>query len=474
MNIAMIGLGVGAVIGGAVGVNKMMTPPIGAGVPTPPAVVYASSEVAEKTITLPVNATVDTLAQELGRVAGKPVHAYWDVLEAVGVSQDTVLGVPLANVSVETALMLANERLGKAGERIACRVTGDLLEVSTLHHFDRRDITLVAYDVAGVIEPMSSQMDRADAKKEVQRLITGVIDAEQWKENGGDLAEMYLVGSKLFVRAPARFQPTVQWILAQLGSSAGAPAAGTMRRGVPILKDVPVISPLFSTPEGEQSLDDSAQRKGAPASHTVLEKDTWRSIAGARLGNQELWMALVWVNGGSTGDFGQPEIGRELRMPDAEAQAARYIVATDTPEVFRAKYVEDAGWWKRLVALNPRLEIDWVTGNVLRLPAAVSGRQTLDTGKGNAAMAANDPETGSYTVKGKVEHAGLYSMPRNGVSVLRAIAASGGKLEDVHEVVVSQTENGVVNVVHRLTGNDLRTSGAADPKVGNGQILEVK
>ena len=42
MNIAMIGLAASAVIAGAVGANRLMSPPVGAGVLTPPAVVYAS------------------------------------------------------------------------------------------------------------------------------------------------------------------------------------------------------------------------------------------------------------------------------------------------------------------------------------------------------------------------------------------------------------------------------------------------
>jgi hypothetical protein len=165
------------------------------------------------------------------------VNVYWDVLDQQGIKPDAPIGVPLSNVSIETALAIANERLGGGDKQIACRVTGDALEVSTLHHFDKREITLRAYDVGSVLTAFEPVRQPAEVAQELQTLVRGVIDPEQWRENGGDLAQMYMVGTKLFVTAPARFHPTVEWILGQLQSGSvgvakpGAAAADVASQG---------------------------------------------------------------------------------------------------------------------------------------------------------------------------------------------------------------------------------------------------
>ena len=398
MNIAMLGMAGAAVVAGAVGVNRLANPP-GAGTQSPPQVRYASADVSEKTITLPADATMERFVQELGRVAGKGTHVYWEMIEAQGLARNTPIGVPMANVTVETALMLANERVIGSPEKIACRMTGDLLEVSTLHHFDKRDMTLVAYDLGAALVTMAPARDKADVSEQLQHLITGVIDPEQWRENGGDLAELYTVGSKLFVKAPARFQPTVQWILAQLGS--GKPAAASADENkVPVLGDIPLIAPLFRK-DGE--------RPSAPA---------------------------------------------------ADAGGATTFTAT-------GDRVTATRGGKSITADS----IDVVPGEgtiVARGSGGVTRREVS-----SAAQAASDRQ-GTVSITGQVQRPGAYSLPLTGLSLRRAIIAASGKLEGVQEVVVSKSENGLVTVVHRIKGEELRTEGGSDPMLADGQVIEVK
>jgi hypothetical protein len=279
MNIAMVVVACGAVIGGAVGLKELSGPATPAGVANKAQMTYASPEVAEKTITLPKDATLERIAQELGKVAGKQTYVDWDSLAAMDAAKDSVVGVPMASVSVETALMLLNERMGKNGERIACRVTGDMLEVSTLRHFDRRDITLMAYDASPLLDSIPGPKDRAATAQDLQKLITSVVDPEQWRENGGELAELYLVGTKLFVHAPARFQPTVQWILTQVGSGKaagmGAPAAdaaagviaGEAKPGLVYLTGSVQRPGAYSLPEGGLSVRAAILAAGTQLDH---------------------------------------------------------------------------------------------------------------------------------------------------------------------------------------------------------------
>jgi hypothetical protein len=173
------------------------------------------------------------------------------------------------------------------------------------------------------------------------------------------------VGPKLFVKAPARFQPTVQWILAQLGSGkAGASAAA-----------------------GEQ-----------------VEKTSFTAS------------------------------GDRVTMSRAGKQVIADAIVVDSTK--------------------DRAEA---------------------TGKNVAVGSAADPtRVFTYSITGQVEHPGVYCMPKEGMSLRRAIVAGGGKFEGVKEVVVSKTENGLVTVTHRVKGEELGLAGAKDPMLADGEVIEVK
>lgn len=281
VNIGMIGLAAGVAVAGAVGVQRLRQPPT-PGVAGPAVTAYAPPNVGSGTITLAERATMEQLVQEIGKASGRGTNVYWETLANFGVEPKTPIGVPMAGVTVETALMLANERLGggggPAGERIACRMTGDLLEVSTLRHFDKRDVSLVAYDVEGALRAIPAGKNGTPVE-DLMRLITSVIDPEQWRSNGGELAELHVVGARLFVKAPARFQPTVEWILGQLeGSKKGAAKEGggdvrftgqgdrvtaTREGGASITADAIVVRP------GDGTL--TAEGKGAVTAGVLYE-----------------------------------------------------------------------------------------------------------------------------------------------------------------------------------------------------------
>lgn len=368
MNIAMLGMAAGVAVAGAVGLNKLSG--TGGGVQSPPQVRYASADVGEKTISLAENATLEKYVQELGRVTGHGTHVYWDALKGIDLEKDTRIEVPLSGVTIEAAMMLVNERLcnGKpsnGGDRLACRMTGETLEVSTLKHFDTREITLVAYDVGAALGSASTPGGPSDRTEQLSNLIISVIEPEQWKQNGGEMAELYVVREKMFVKAPARFQPRVQWILTQLGSDKSASAAV------------------------EQS-----------------EKTSFTAS------------------------------GSRVTMARGESS----VTATR-------------------IEVDPAKDTIEAIGNGVEVSAAVRATQ-------------KDP--GLVYLSGSVPRPGVYQLPENGLTVRRLLVAGGVSTANVREVIVSSSGNGHSTVMHRLTGDELRTESGKDPILAKGEAIEVK
>lgn len=87
---------------------------------------------------------------------------------------------------------------------------------------DRRTITLVSYDIADVLR-------QGVTEQSVNKLLLTYVEPDQWLDNGGDLAKHTIVGDTLFVEAPARFLPRIEWILAQLADG----QAPEIRQGEP-------------------------------------------------------------------------------------------------------------------------------------------------------------------------------------------------------------------------------------------------
>jgi hypothetical protein len=196
----------------------------------------AGDALARVRLTAPAEATWEQLVALLAEQAGMPVTAryFWlGALPGGGISAGTNLGHELNNTSLASLLRLVNEELNLGpDDGVACRIEDGTIVLSTLAHFDRLDTTLVSYDLAPLVDDAHRRLGTPRADLEAQiveqaaELITSLVSPELWIINGGERASIRSFGTKVFVSAPRRLLPRVEWVLGELSRDiAPAPAA---------------------------------------------------------------------------------------------------------------------------------------------------------------------------------------------------------------------------------------------------------
>lgn len=194
-------------------------------------------------------------------------------LESIGVSRELVLPGALGKTNAAAAIQALNDSFhGDAVDAIAARLAPDgTIVVSSQESFDKQEKTLVTYDIASIvqrrIENTSDPVKASEVVAEVSTVITQLVQQEHWADNGGNRARITKFGTKLFIEAPARFHPQIQWVLEELkaieqsaahsgtGDRDAAPKADRTDRalavrwqdGVPNLRDLPLLSNMFTT-----------------------------------------------------------------------------------------------------------------------------------------------------------------------------------------------------------------------------------
>ncbi len=67
-------------------------------------------------------------------------------------------------------------------------------------------------------------LDREASIEKLCGLIREYVEPEAWSANGGNVAKLTVVGTRIFVRAAARHLAEIEWILAQLSDGADVEA----------------------------------------------------------------------------------------------------------------------------------------------------------------------------------------------------------------------------------------------------------
>ncbi|MFG0286064.1 MAG: permease prefix domain 1-containing protein [Phycisphaerales bacterium JB039] len=149
----------------------------------------------------------------VGKMAELPVFVHWDELPLT--EEDTVT-LQLGEVALPTALRFVNMRFGFADsdDAISYRVHDGVLEFADRDYFDRREAELLRYDLSDALVNATPE--------DIEGLIYNFVEPNSWEANGGVVASLHIVGESMFVRAPKRLLPKLEWILAQLAGEDSA------------------------------------------------------------------------------------------------------------------------------------------------------------------------------------------------------------------------------------------------------------
>jgi hypothetical protein len=139
----------------------------------------------------------------------------WTSLVEAGLSNE----VPVTLVITRpTPLSTVLSRLQKQTPGLDWRISADTVQIASRASFDREETVLATFDIANIITHVRNFEGKSyeDAVSAITGLIYHSVEAESWRENGGDSAQMRVLGGKLFIQAPLRFQQPIAWILNEL------------------------------------------------------------------------------------------------------------------------------------------------------------------------------------------------------------------------------------------------------------------
>ena len=219
MNLAVLGVAGAALITSVVAVRG--TGPGGAPAPSyQPGVVERVVNGAEPSVPR-IDATTDSLDVVLDKI-GQSIKAQtvvrWPALGEAGVSAQQSVTVHTGPGSLSGVFDALNAAISASPDQrpVDFRLNDGVLEVAPPAWFDRRETTLVRYDLSPIEE-------QGIATEEFIALVVQFVSPEDWKDNGGEMAECRVLGRYAFVKAPARIHAGVRWFLDQFNGRADAP-----------------------------------------------------------------------------------------------------------------------------------------------------------------------------------------------------------------------------------------------------------
>ena len=184
------------------------------------------SQTLEKLINGPVDVKVDLPVLETARVLSEVAKVNIDLpvgeLTESGIPSDHVITMELENVPLRVALDQFVSQISQENLRFAWRAEDGRIEIGRKHVIDLRENVLVSYNIAEIIKSLTTYGRPYDnAVEDITGLVESMVEADNWRENGGELAHLRVVGGKMFVEAPKRMHERIEWILLQLRESHG-------------------------------------------------------------------------------------------------------------------------------------------------------------------------------------------------------------------------------------------------------------
>jgi hypothetical protein len=195
------------------------------------------------------DASLDDVVNYYADLAKRSAVVRWPELEEAGLNHDSVINLQARNIRLAKAFELVAAELSRSGAAIEWRFDDDMIELGTREKFDQRDIALVSYDISHILQSIGEQygLDYNAIIERVAELVQTMVEPDNWRENGGSLAHLQIVGGKLFVEAPRRMHSRIEWILQQLGDGVQPVGKDGVKQGqaVPVPGYLPTIGLLF-------------------------------------------------------------------------------------------------------------------------------------------------------------------------------------------------------------------------------------
>jgi hypothetical protein len=201
----------------------------------PPA---AASPVRDVRVSCAAGTTWGQLLTAIGENAKKPAFVYWNHLADLRagdtpVEQNSpVTGIAFRDLALHRALALINESLSPGGDNgLDVREQDGVLVFSTVEHLDKLELTLATFDLSGLVAARRASLDQPNyppdkVLEEATGVIQSLVHSELWQNNGGDRAQISSFDSRLFIKAPRRIMPQVEWVIGELIKGGAVADAG--------------------------------------------------------------------------------------------------------------------------------------------------------------------------------------------------------------------------------------------------------
>ncbi len=187
----------------------------------------ASSALAQESLEAKIDvdfeqASLDDVLTFLGKQLDRPLYIHWSDLAGERLNREEMqLTLHASGLSLKRTMELVLAQINDDIDAAEWYFSEDLVELGTRTEFARRDIILVSYDITDVLLSISRRVNGFDAAGDmIVDLLTEFVQPEAWTDNGGVLAQVRIVGSKMFVQAPRPMHRQVTWIISELQADA--------------------------------------------------------------------------------------------------------------------------------------------------------------------------------------------------------------------------------------------------------------
>jgi hypothetical protein len=139
-------------------------------------------------------------------VSGTNIVVNWKSLEAAGVDKNTPMTAKLRNIKFSKALNVLLDSAGGGSGLVVWRPEGNVITITA--GSARGKVVQRTYDVKDLV----ADGGKADS---LLRMITGSIDADSWKDNGGKTGTIKLEAGKLVITQTEANQKSIANLLAR-------------------------------------------------------------------------------------------------------------------------------------------------------------------------------------------------------------------------------------------------------------------